>query len=182
MSDSLTEIIVERFYRASEYLVERDVPIVAENVPQFWSDLDVLAIKDEVVLVNCKDYVTDPKQKTKIADNLNLAVEWVKCRYGELVANKPITRQLVYGYSDKATIEFLEREGITCLSLEAVLGKYLTTLESKLDLLKDQRRLSNKGLRWSRIGNLMGYDKLFVYLMNQRFLKVETGQIAKWEP
>jgi hypothetical protein len=182
MSSSLTEIIVERFYRASEYLVERDVPIVGENVPRrFWSDLDVLAIKDEVVLVNCKDSVADPKQKTKIADNLNLAVEWVGRHYGELVANKPITRQLVYGLCDKKTIESLQNEGIACVSLESVLARYLATLESRMDLLNG-RYPPLKGMRWYCIGNLAGYDKLFVYFMNKGFLKVENGQIAKWEP
>ena len=181
MSDSLTEIIVERFYRAGGYLVERGVPIVAKNAHQFWSDLDVLAIKDEVILVNCKDYVTDPKQKTKIADNLTLAVEWVKGHYSELVANKPITRQLVYGGSDKATIEFLRKEGIICRSLDEVLAQYLTTLAFSMDSLQGNYTPS-KGRRWYRIGNLRGYDKLFVYLMNHGFLKAENQQVAKWEP
>ena len=148
MSDSLTEIMVERFYCAGGYLVERGVPIVAEVGHQFWSDLDVLAIsggsqvgsakddevvKDEVVLVNCKDFVTDPRQKTKIAENLTLAENWVKCHFAALVANKPITRQFVYGGSDKATIEFLQKQGIECLSLQSVLGQYCATLIRRMN-------------------------------------------------
>jgi len=181
MNESLTEAVVERFHRTRRYLVERAVPIVAENEPQFWSDLDVLAIKGDVVLVNCKDFVSDPRQKEKIAHNLDVAETWVRQNYSDLVTNKPITKQLVYGGSDKASIKFLQDKGIKCVHLGEMLAEYLVYLASNMDSLNEERYSPPKGKRWYRIGNLTGYDKVFVYLMNQKFLKVTDGQVAKWE-
>jgi hypothetical protein len=180
MSDSLTEIIVERFYRSRGYLVERDVPIVAENEAQHWSDLDILAIKDEVHLVNCKDFVADPKQKNKIADNLKTAEEWVRRNYVDLVADKPIVRKLVYIGSDEATITCLQNDHIDCYRLEKVLAEYLAHLESSQDKLNG-KYAPPKGKRWYRTGNRTSYDKFLVYLLNEKFLKVEDGKIRTWE-
>ena len=183
MTESLTEVIVERFYRFSEYLVERDVPLVGERGIRYRSDLDILAVKEEVVLVNCKDFVGDPGQKEKIHDNLKLAEECVRRTFPAIVGKKKIKRQFVYDSSDKATVDFLVSKGVECKPLERVLVGYLQALEKSMDNLDpDHAKYSApKGLRWYLTGNLRGYDKLLQYLLNCKFIKLESGRIKTWE-
>lgn len=180
MPDSLTEIVVELFYRSKGYLVERNVPIVAEDGPQHWSDLDILAVRDDVRLVNCKDFVSDKSQRDKIAKNLEQAEAWVTKNYGDVVANKPIIREFVYSSSDKGTNACLDTKGIKCRSVEEIFACYLKTLEGAMDKLNTTYK-APKGLRWYRIGNLSRYDKVFVFLLNGGFLKLsDDGELRQF--
>jgi len=50
------------------YVVEKDIPILPEEgEKQFWSDLDLLAIGDDVLLVNCKDSLPSSKQRERVS-------------------------------------------------------------------------------------------------------------------
>lgn len=180
MPESLTEMIVERFYRSNGYLVERDVPIVAIEGRQHWSDLDILAIKDDVLLINCKDFVSNPREKNRILENLNLADDFIRRGYPDIIKGKSLLRLMVYGGSDKATITHLTENGIRCIGLEEILSQYLQSLETYLDNLNTNYK-PPKSMRWYRVGNTGGYDKLLIYLMNKNYLRLGNGKIKIWE-
>lgn len=65
---SLCQYLAERYYRRMRYVVEKDIPILPEEgEKQFWSDLDLLAIGDDVLLVNCKDSLPSSKQRERVS-------------------------------------------------------------------------------------------------------------------
>ena len=65
MAFSLTEYITENYYKSDSWIVERDIPILNDKGKQFWSDLDILAFKDKVHLISCKDFLPDNKLDTQ---------------------------------------------------------------------------------------------------------------------
>jgi hypothetical protein len=181
MTESLTEIIVERFYRFSGYLVEKDVPLLEPTGPQHWSDLDIMAVKNEVVLVNCKDYVSDPSQEKKILDNLESAEKYVRREFAAIVGQKTVTKQFVYVGSDTRTIQSLTSKGVQCKTLDEMLAAYALKLEEFMNKLHAESKYrAREGRRWYRTGNLRGYDKLLQYLLNRNFIKVDGGRMMKW--
>ena len=175
MPESLTEMVVERCYRFNNYLVERNLAFKDEEGSQFWSDLDILAVKDEVILVNCKDYVARPEDKERIVKNLDQAQKYLEKEYPNLTSMK-FKLQFVYGGADKKTLQFLSENGIECIKLEAIFTRYIKSIETfmeKLHLNSKKKYSRPKGKRWALVGNLEGVDKLLSYLLNCGFLKEE---------
>ena len=184
MADSLTELIVERYYRSKGYVVELNLPIKAKQGEgrQFWSDLDILAIKDHVHLVNCKDWINDTKHFDAIPTNLTLAEEFVKGKY-PFLADRVVTKHLVAieCQVDKARMQqVLRDENIQYHAFNDLLGEYLQNLQCELDTLNQNSR-PLKGMRWFRVGNRRSYDRVFIHLLNYKFLKTDAGgRLITW--
>src|SRR6185312_3777311 len=121
----------------------------------------------------------------RIRDNLRAAEEHVKTHYAQVAAGKQIVRQMVYMGSDRKTLEQLQADGIKCISLDDLLADYLDHLGCFLDSLNrgepNHKYQPPKGARWYRVGNLRGYDKLLVYLLNRKFIATREGKMRKWE-
>ena len=81
MKTSNTELIVERYYRLKNYLVETNVPILPQDGKQYWSDIDVLAVGEEVHLISCKDYLPSGKNIEQVIKNLNDSEKYIKREY-----------------------------------------------------------------------------------------------------
>ena len=140
MPDSLTEMIAAQYYRFKGYLVEPRVQFVGDpQGKKCWRDLDLLAIKDEVVLVNCKDAVNTKDGAEAIIANLQFAEKHVKTRYADLVGNKKIRRELICGTFELAGGQGgegwkkLADANIRCIEFQHFFRDYLEELAKFMD-------------------------------------------------
>ena len=169
MKYSNSELIVERYYRLKKWLVEKDVPILPQNGKRFWSDLDILAVGNEVHLISCKDFLPSNKEIDKVIKNLEDAEKFIKQEYGYL-RNKKIKKIYVYGGSGKKSIEKAQENGIETVSLRDLLAKYFKELDSYLSKLNFGRKDIGKGKRYYIVGELEGLDKFMSFLLNNNFI------------
>ena len=173
MKYSNSEFIVERYYRLKKWLVEKDVPILPQNGKRFWSDLDILAVGDEVHLISCKDFLPSNKEIDKVIKNLEDAEKFIKKEYGYL-RNKKFKKIYVYGGSGKKSIEKAQDNGIETIGLRDLLAKYFKELDSYLSKLNFGRKDIGKGKRYYIVGELEGLDKFMSFLLNNNFINDEA--------
>lgn len=173
MAFSLTEYITEKYYKSDSWIVERDIPILKDKGKQHWSDLDILAFKENVHLISCKDFLPDNKKETqnKIIENLNIAERFIRNKYKFLDSNDiDFEKKYVYIGTAKKTIDTLENNNIECMHLNEILFKYIKNLDNFLIAKNKERKDIPKGKRYYVIGNLEGLDKFIVYLLNNNLL------------
>ncbi|HGY55948.1 MAG TPA: hypothetical protein ENK44_09615 [Caldithrix abyssi] len=173
MKYSNSEFIVERYYRLKKWLVEKDVPILPQNGKRFWSDLDVLAVGDEVHLISCKDFLPSNKEIDRVIQNLENAEEYIKKEYNYL-KNKTFKKIYVYGGSGKISIEKAQKNGIETIDLKDLLAKYFKELDRYLSKMNLGRKDIKKGQRYYIVGELEGLDKFMSFLLNHNFINDET--------
>ncbi len=78
MKYSNTELIFERYCRLKKWMVEKDIPILLPSGKKFWSDLDILAVGEEVHLINCKDFMPGNKDISQVIENLKDSEKYIK--------------------------------------------------------------------------------------------------------
>ncbi len=180
MKYSTSELIVERFYRLKKWLVEKDVPILPQNGKRFWSDLDILAVGDEVHLVSCKDFLPSNKEIDKVIKNLEDAEKYINQEY-DYLKNKKFRKIYVYGGSGKKSIEKARENGIETIDLKELLAKYFKELDNYLSKMNLGRNDIGKGKRYYIIGELEGLDKFMSFLLNNNFIndKVVNELLAR---
>lgn len=167
------------------WIVEKDVPILPEHGKQHWSDLDLLAIGEEVHIINCKDFLPSSKQKDKIVSNLNTAEIYIKSKY-DFLKDKTFKKIYIYGGTDKNTIVYLSKNGIETIPLEEIFCRYIQLLDSFLTKLNENKSPIKKGTRYYRVGSLANIDRVISYLLNNSFInedkvnkKLEEMQLLK---
>jgi hypothetical protein len=171
MKHSNTELIVERYYRLLHYLVEKDVPILAPRPEkQNWSDLDILAVGDEVLLISCKDYLPSGKDIDKVIKNLKDSEQYIKQKYGHL-KGKTFKKIYVYGGgSGKDALKKAKDNNIETIELKNLFAMYLKELDDFLINLNVGRKDIPKGRRYYIIGEQEGLDKFISFLLNNNFV------------
>jgi hypothetical protein len=172
MKYSNSELIVERYYRFTKWLVAKDVPILPKEGNKFWSDLDILAVRDEVHLVSCKDFLPDNKDIAKVINNLNVAEEYIKKEYPYL-KEKKFKKIFVYGGTGKKAIDTANEAGIETKKLKELLADYIYEIDKYLSGRNEGRIDVPKGKRYYIIGELEGLDKFMSYLLNNNFINTE---------
>ncbi len=172
MKYSTSELIVERYYRLKKWLVEKDVPILPQNGKRFWSDLDILAVGDEVHLISCKDFLPSNKEIDKVITNLEDAEKYIKQEY-DYLKNKKFKKIYVYGGSGKKSIEKAQENKIETINLKDLLAKYFKELDSYLSEMNIGRKDISKGKRYYIVGELEGLDKFMSFLLNNNFINDE---------
>ena len=173
MKYSTSELIVERYYRLKKWLVEKDVPILPQNGKKFWSDIDILAVGEEVHLVNCKDFLPSNKEIDNVIRNLEDAEKYIKQDY-DYLKNKKFRKIYVYGGSGKRSIEKAQQNEIETISLKELLAKYFKELDNYLSKMNLGRKDIHKGKRYYIIGELEGLDKFMSFLLNNDFINDKT--------
>ncbi len=173
MKYSTSELIVERYYRLKKWLVERDVPILPQDGKRFWSDLDILAVGDEVHLVSCKDFLPSNKEIDKVIKNLGDAEKYIKKEY-DYLKNKKFRKIYVYGGSGKKSIEKAQKNEIETIELKVLLAKYFKELDNYLSKMNLGRKDIGKGKRYYIIGELEGLDKFMSFLLNNNLINDEV--------
>jgi hypothetical protein len=168
MKHSNTEIIVERYYRLRKWLVERDVPIKPETGKQFWSDLDILAVGEEVHLISCKDFLPSGKDIDRVIDNLEQSEKYIKREYKHL-SSKIFKKFYVYGGTSKEALQKLEDKEIKTIEFKDFFVMYLKSLDEYLSKMNLNRKDIAKGKRYYIIGELEGLDKFMSFLLNNNF-------------
>ncbi len=171
MAFSLCQYLAERYYRRMNYVVEKNIPILPEEgEKQFWSDLDLLAIGSDVLLVSCKDFLPSSKQREDIVKNLNIAKDYINKNY-QPFSEKEFRKQYVYIMTDKETLNYLRKENIETIPFDDLLVRYIKELDKFLTKINEKSKASIKiGTRYYRIGNLEDLDKFLAYLLNYSFL------------
>lgn len=174
MAFSLCQYIAERYYRRINYVVEKEIPILPEEgKKQFWSDLDLLAVGDDILLINCKDFLPSSKQRENIIDNLNKAESYIKKHYRHFSA-KQFKKQYVYIITDKNTLNYLKGENIETIHFDDLFVRYIKELDDFLTEINKKSRESIKaGMRYYRIGDLEDLEKSLAYLLNNSWLNEE---------
>jgi hypothetical protein len=172
MKHSNTELIVERYYRLKYYLVEKDVPILPPSPEkQHWSDLDILAVGEDVLLISCKDYLPGGKDIEKVITNLDNSEKYIKKEYKHL-RGKDFKKIYVYGGgTGKDTLSVLKKKdkNIEAIELKNIFAMYLQKLDEDLSKMNDGRRDIPKGKRYTIIGEQEGLDKFCSFLLNNNY-------------
>jgi len=171
MAFSLCQYIAERYYRRINYVVEKEIPILPEEgINQFWSDLDLLAVGNDILLVNCKDFLPSSKQRENIVKNLNKAENYIKKNY-QYFSEKQFRKQYVFIVTDKNTLDYLRKENIEIIPFDDLFVRYIKELDNFLTEINKKSRESIKiGMRYYRIGELKDLDKSLAYLLNNSLL------------
>jgi len=169
MKHSNTEIIVERYYRLKKWLVEKDVPILPETGKRFWSDLDILAVGEEVHLISCKDFLPSNKDIDKVIKNLKDSEIYIKNEYKHL-KEKTFKKIYVYGGTGKDALKVANINGIETIEIKELFIKYLKVLDAYLSKMNEGRKDISKGRRYYIIGELEGLDKFLSFLLNNNLL------------
>ncbi|MEO0075567.1 MAG: hypothetical protein ABIK31_05600 [candidate division WOR-3 bacterium] len=169
MKHSNSEIIVERYYRFKNWLVEKDVPILPESGKKFWSDLDILAVGDEVHLISCKDFLPSNKDIDKVITNLAESEKYIKKEY-KYLNEKKFKKIYVYGGTGKEALKKANENGIETIEIKEIFFKYLKALDNFLATMNIGRKDIAKGKRYYIIGELEGLDKFISFLLNNNLL------------
>jgi len=174
MAFSLCQYLAERYYKRRNYIVERNIPILPkEEKKQFWSDLDLLAVGEDVLLVNCKDFLPSSKQREKIVENLDDAEKYLKDNY-KFLSGKKFKKQYVFIGTDKETRDYLRKQNIEILCFDDLFVRYLRELDDFLNRINKKYKDKIKiGMRYYRIGNFEDLDKFLAYLLNNSLLNEE---------
>jgi len=168
MKYSNSELIVERYFRLLHYLVEKDVPILPPSGKKFWSDLDILAVGDEVLLISCKDYLPSGKDIDKVISNLEDSEQYIKKEFKHL-KEKPFKKMYVYGGgTGEHVLKILEAKGIEPIEIKDLFALYLKELDKFLVNMNDGKSIP-KGKRYTIIGEQEGLDKFCSFLLNNNF-------------
>jgi len=179
MKYSISELIVERYYRLKNWLVEQDVSILPQTKKKHWSDLDILAVGDEVHLISCKDFLPSNKDIDKVIQNLEDSEKYIKHEYKHL-KGKTFKKIYVYGRTGKKALEILRIKGIKTIELNVLFAEYLQFLDSYLVSMNRNRKDIGKGKRYYIIGELEGLDKFISYLLNNNFINdIAINQLLK---
>lgn len=169
MKHSNSEIIVERYYRFKNWLVEKDVPILPESGKKIWSDLDILAVGEEVHLISCKDSLPSNKDIDKVIKNLTESEKYIKKEY-KYLNEKNFKKIYVYGATGKEALRKANENGIETIELKEMFLKYLKALDDFLVAMNIDRKDIAKGKRYCIIGELEGLDKFISFLLNNNYL------------
>jgi hypothetical protein len=169
MKHSNSEIIVERYYRLNKWLVEKDVPILPQSQKKHWSDLDILAVGEEVHLISCKDFLPSNKDIDKVIKNLEDSEKYIRQKYKHL-SERTFKRIYVYGGTGKEALKEAERHNIQTVPVRELFVKYLKLLDDYLSSMNVGRKDIAKGRRYYIIGELEGLDKFLSFLLNNDFL------------
>lgn len=169
MKHSNTELIVERYYRFRNWLVERDVPILPRNDKKHWSDIDILAVGEEVHLINCKDFLPSNKDIEKVIKNLDDAEDYIKQEYNHL-ANKEFKKFYIYAITGKPALDIARNNNIETVDVKELFVKYLKLLDESLAVRNIGRKDIPKGKRYYIVGELEGLDKFIAFLLNYNFI------------
>lgn len=172
MKHSNTELLVERYYRLKKWLVERDVPILPETGKQFWSDLDILAVGEEVHLINCKDFLPNNKDIDRVISNLIDSEKYIKKEYAYL-KEKKFKKIYVFGGTGKDALRKANNNEIETIETKELFFKYLKLLDDYLSKMNERRKDIPKGKRYYIIGELEGLDKLLSFLLNNNLMNDE---------
>jgi len=172
MKHSNTELIVERYYRLKKWLVERDVPILPETGKKFWSDLDILAVGEEVHLISCKDFLPSNKDIDRVITNLNDSEKYIKKVYYHL-KEKKFRKIYVFGGTGKNALIKAKQNGIETIEIKELFIKYLKVLDDYLSTMNIGRKDIAKGKRYYIIGEFEGLDKFLSFLLNNKLMNDE---------
>lgn len=171
MKHSNTELIVERYYKLKKWLVEKDVPILPQTGKKYWSDLDILAVGDEVHLISCKDYLPDNKDIDKVIKNLEDSEKYIKKEYPYLNKKGSKFKKIyVYGDTGKVALAKVEKNEIEAKELKKLLAEYFKELDSCISKMNKNKPAPKKGKRYYIIGELEGLDKFVSFLLNNNFI------------
>jgi hypothetical protein len=170
MKHSNTELIVERYYRLKYYLVEKDVPILPPSPEkQHWSDLDILAVGEDVLLISCKDYLPGGKDIEKVIENLENSERYIMKEYKHL-RDKEFKKIYVYGGgTGKEALTALEKKDIKAIEIKDFFALYLKELDNTL-LKWNVGKYIPKGKRYTIIGEQEGLDKFCSFLLNNNLI------------
>ena len=178
MKHSNTELIVERYYRLKNWLVEKDIPIQLDpEKHKHWSDLDILAVRNEVHLISCKDALPDNKDVDKVIKNLKNAVKSIVDLY-PIVKNKNIKLLYIYDVTGIQALDKLKQENIETIHVKEIAIKYIKELDNQISKFNYGRKDIPKGKRYYLIGTYEGLDKMLIYLLNNNLLN--DNQINEW--
>lgn len=181
MKYSNTELIVERYYRLKYYLIEKDAPILPPRPEkQNWSDLDILAVGDEVLLISCKDYLPSGKDIDKVIKNLKDSEQYIKQKYRHL-KGKTFKKMYVYGGgTGKDALAVLGEKGIEAIEINDLFALYLKELDNTLLKLNVGKYIP-KGKRYTIIGEQEGLDKFLSFLLNNNLINDDAinGHLKK---
>ncbi|GAB4282972.1 MAG: hypothetical protein Kow0068_07760 [Marinilabiliales bacterium] len=173
MAFSLTEYIVGKYYQSKFWLIQKNLPITPEDGKKYWSDIDILALKNnEVHLVSCKDYLPDNSKQTqdKIIKNLYDAEKYVKKQYFKDYENIKIVKIYVYKVTGKMTLSRLKDENIKTIHINKIICNYIKELDQRLEKLNIGKNKPLKGKRYSIIGEHTDLDKFIIHLLDNNFL------------
>jgi len=173
MKYSNSELIVERYYRLNKWLVEKNVPILPQSDKKHWSDLDILAVGEEVHLISCKDFLPSNKDIEKVIKNLEDSEKYIRQEYRHL-SERPFKSIYVYGGTGKEALKEVERHNIQTRPLRELFVMYLKLLDDYLSKMNVGRKDIAKGRRYYIIGELEGLDKFVSFLLNNDFLNDNT--------
>jgi hypothetical protein len=172
MKHSNTELIVERYYRLKKWLVKRDVPILPETGKKFWSDLDILAVGEEVHLISCKDFLPSNKDIDRVINNLNESEKYIKKEY-DYLKTKEFKKIYVFGGTGKDALKKANDNGIETIETKELFLRYLKLLDDYLSTMNKGRKEIAKGKRYYIIGELEGLDKFLSFLLNNNLMNDE---------
>ncbi len=179
MAESVTELIVESYYRFQKYLVSRGLAIKNDNNNR-WGDLDILAVKDDVLFINCKDYLPSSEQKIGIINNFKTDEIYIGKHFPDLSKKgKPRLLYIYGGGTSNKTIEYLtdpSKNGglsIECKHISVILKEYIAIIKDTLAEINhdDQKILPEKG--YSIVGSYSGLEKVFLYLYNNHYINID---------
>ena len=169
MKYSNSELTVERYYRLKKWLVEKDVPILPQSEKKHWSDLDILAVGDEVHLISCKDFLPSNKDIDKVIKNLEDSEKYIRKEYKHL-GEKTFKKVYVYGGTGKDALRKAKNHNIDTIEVRELFVMYLKVLDDYLSKMNVGRKDVAKGKRYYIIGELEGLDKFISFLLNNDFL------------
>ena len=151
------------------YLIEKDVPILPQSGKRIWSDLDILAVGEEVHLISCKDYLPSGKDINKVIKNLEDAEQYIKQEYKHL-KGKMFKKMYVYGGTAKDALEKARNNNIVTVELKTLFAMYLKELDGFLLKMNVGRKDIPRGKRYYIIGEQEGLDKFISFLLNNNFV------------
>ncbi|MBK9151071.1 MAG: hypothetical protein IPM26_08735 [Saprospiraceae bacterium] len=172
MKHSNSELIVERYYRFKNWLVERNVPILPQTGKKNWSDLDILAVGDEVHLISCKDFLPSNKEIDKVINNLTESESYIKKEY-KYLNDKEFKKIYIYGGTGKEALRKAKENGIETIEIKEIFFKYLKVLDDFLLEMNTNRKDIPVGKRFYIVGELEGLDKFISFLLNNNLLNDE---------
>lgn len=173
MKYSNSELIVERYYRLKKWLVEKDVPILPQSEKKHWSDLDILAVGDEVHLISCKDYLPSNKDIDKVIKNLEDSEKYIRQEY-KYLEEKTFKKIYVYGGTGQEALTKLLNNKIETIDIKELFVKYIKELDDYLSKMNIGRKDITKGKRYYIVGELEGLEKFISFLLNYNFLNDNT--------
>jgi len=152
------------------WLVEKDIPIQLDSDKhRHWSDLDILAVQDEVHLISCKDALPDNKDVDRVIKNLKKSEKIIIELY-PFLKTKKIKLIYVYDVTGKIALENLRQQNIETIHINEITIKYIKELDNQISNFNHGRKDIPKGKRYYLIGTYEGIDKMMIYLLNNNLL------------